>query len=281
MVDKSDRNWLIRTKSMQILGPVSIAKVIELLEKNSLREEDEITSGNGYWFGISELDLVERYVKNGEVQPFNPIAEAKSVLAKDEPIAKADRREREPEEEVIPLSQEDLEYPDMSISLDELSNEMIEVQEEVSAPEVEVAAYDDAEDDDDDIDDVTMVATGLKLPVQAVNEEVKEELPPPEIEIPEIEEVPAVKKTDRTKDIPVISPKKSTKKSNHSARGKSKNDRYLFVLLALVLSLIVGVIYYYRTILNRPLPGFETSWLIDSAHAQNAILSSASKKKNQ
>lgn len=279
MVDKSDRNWLIRTKSMQILGPVSIAKIIELLEKNSLRQEDEITSGNGYWFGISELDLVERYVKNREVQPFNPIAEAKSVLAKDEPIAKADRRELE--EEIIPLSQEDLEYPDMSISLDELSNEMIEVQEEVSAPEVEVAAYDDAEDDDDDIDDVTMVATGLKLPVQPVNEEVKEELPPPEIEIPEIEKIPAVKKADRTKDIPAISPKKSTKKSNHSARGKSKNDRYLFVLLALVVSLIVGVIYYYRTILNRPLPGFETSWLIDSAYAQNTILSPASKKKSQ
>lgn len=278
MVDKSDRNWLIRTKSMQILGPVSIAKVIELLEKNSLREEDEITSGNGYWFGISELDLVERYVKNREVQPFNPIAEAKSVLAKDEPIAKADRREVE--EEIIPLSQEDLEYPDMSISLDELSNEMIEVQEEESVPEVEVAAYDDAEADDD-IDDVTMVATGLKLPVQPVNEEVKEELPPPKIEIPEIEKVPAVKKADRTKDIPVISSKKSTKKSNNSAKGKSKNDRYLFVLLALVVSLIVGVIYYYRTILNRPLPGFETSWLINSAHAQNAILSSASKKKNQ
>lgn len=79
------KNWLIRTRQKQILGPISREKLIELSGQQPpvLGEEDELCSGNGYWFFVKEKDLFDRYVLNGEVQSFNPISEAKDVLNPD------------------------------------------------------------------------------------------------------------------------------------------------------------------------------------------------------
>ena len=74
------KNWLIRTKSNHILGPVSKEKVLELYQNGSIKPDDEICSGNGYWFFIRESDLVEKYLVGREAQTFNPISEAKDVL---------------------------------------------------------------------------------------------------------------------------------------------------------------------------------------------------------
>lgn len=75
-----DKNWLIRTKSNHILGPVSKDKVIELYHNGSIKPDDEVCSGNGYWFFIREDDMVERFLLGSETQGFNPISEAKDVL---------------------------------------------------------------------------------------------------------------------------------------------------------------------------------------------------------
>jgi hypothetical protein len=75
-----EKNWLIRTKSNHILGPVSKDKVLELHSNGSIKPDDEICSGNGYWFYIREDDLVDRFLKGSEIQGFNPISEAKDVL---------------------------------------------------------------------------------------------------------------------------------------------------------------------------------------------------------
>lgn len=74
------KNWLIRTKNNFILGPVSKKKIIELIEKETIKRDDEVCSGNGYWFHIKETELVNRYLINGEVQGFNPIQEASSRI---------------------------------------------------------------------------------------------------------------------------------------------------------------------------------------------------------
>lgn len=74
------KNWLIRTKSNHILGPISKEKVLELYRNGSIKPDDEVTSGNGYWFFIRETELVERFLLGHEVQGFNPISEAKDVL---------------------------------------------------------------------------------------------------------------------------------------------------------------------------------------------------------
>jgi hypothetical protein len=75
-----EKNWLIRTKSNHILGPVSKEKVQELYQNGSIKADDEICSGNGYWFFIRELDLVNKYLMGTHSQSFNPISEAKDVL---------------------------------------------------------------------------------------------------------------------------------------------------------------------------------------------------------
>jgi len=89
------KNWLIRTKSNQILGPVSKDKVIELYHNGSVRPEDEICSGNGFWFFLREKDQVEYYLLGNKKQPFNPLGEGLSVLtaSPDElepPVGKSD-----------------------------------------------------------------------------------------------------------------------------------------------------------------------------------------------
>lgn len=74
------KNWLIRTSSNQIFGPVSKEKVIDLIKNKTISYEDEICSGNGYWFFLREHDLVQAYVFDDEKQGFNPISEAKDTL---------------------------------------------------------------------------------------------------------------------------------------------------------------------------------------------------------
>jgi hypothetical protein len=75
-----DKNWLIRTKSNHILGPISKEKVVELYKNGSIKPDDEVCCGNGYWFFIREEEMVERFLTGSEFQTFNPISEAKDVL---------------------------------------------------------------------------------------------------------------------------------------------------------------------------------------------------------
>jgi hypothetical protein len=75
-----EKNWLIRTKARQILGPVGKQKILEFVKKGSLTADDEISSGNGYWFSIKEKDLLEKYIYGDLPQGFNPITEAPNVL---------------------------------------------------------------------------------------------------------------------------------------------------------------------------------------------------------
>jgi len=77
----SNRTWLIRTKQNKILGPVSKEKIIELVNSGSLTDEDELCSGNGYWFWLKETELVDKYVHGNSPQGFNPVAEASTMLA--------------------------------------------------------------------------------------------------------------------------------------------------------------------------------------------------------
>lgn len=75
-----DKNWLIRTKSNHILGPISKEKVLELYHNGSIKADDEVCSGNGFWFFIREDDLVNKYLLGPDTQSFNPMSEAKDVL---------------------------------------------------------------------------------------------------------------------------------------------------------------------------------------------------------
>ncbi len=70
--------WMIRTKNNHLLGPIVKEKLVNLLETNSLDEDDEVCSGNGYWFKIKEKEYVDRYILGDEILGFNPVSEALS-----------------------------------------------------------------------------------------------------------------------------------------------------------------------------------------------------------
>ncbi len=101
------KNWLIRTRNHRILGPITKEKLLELYESNSLSDDDEICSGNGYWFYVKEKALLEKYVKGDIEQSFNPISEAKVVLSN------KDQTKTDEETGAKLPSDDDLDYPDM------------------------------------------------------------------------------------------------------------------------------------------------------------------------
>lgn len=124
-----NREWLIRTKNNHILGPVSKDKVKQLISNGSIKGDDEVCSGNGYWIYIKEQELVAKYVFGETKQDFNPVQEVDPVLA----IAQPSNEDlaypgEEPEESELTIdddsdkdefgnlmpSNDDLAYPDFS-----------------------------------------------------------------------------------------------------------------------------------------------------------------------
>jgi hypothetical protein len=119
------KNWLIRTKNLHILGPVKKEKVKELYSNGSIKGEDEISSGDGYWFYVKEADLVEKFLLGDEKQPFNPVREAADILT---------APELDMNDVLIP-GDSDLEYPDLSLCEDEEEDEEEEEEEEDEEPD--------------------------------------------------------------------------------------------------------------------------------------------------
>lgn len=111
------KNWLIRTKSNHILGPISKAKACELYKNGSIKPDDELCSGNGYWFFIKESDLIDRYLLGEEVQPYNPISEAQDLAAQSSSVShsapKVEHKDDHHADEIKMPTEDDLAFPDM------------------------------------------------------------------------------------------------------------------------------------------------------------------------
>jgi len=101
-------SWLIRTSENKIFGPVSSAKILDLISRGSLKKNDEISGGNGYWVFVKESELVMKFLKENKTQPFNPINEASYVEISSYEMDFIDQTSvaKFPEAE-------DLEYPDI------------------------------------------------------------------------------------------------------------------------------------------------------------------------
>lgn len=116
------KNWLIRTKSNHILGPISKAKTCELYKNGSIKPDDELCSGNGYWFFVKESDLIQRYLLGDEIQTYNPICEANDVISANAPstsgsshgsVPVAAHKDDHHSDEVKMPAEDDLAFPDM------------------------------------------------------------------------------------------------------------------------------------------------------------------------
>lgn len=102
-----NKDWLIRTKNNHILGPISKKKLLELLENENIRQDDELCSGNGYWFKVEERELMDKYVYGDIKQEFDPVSDVASVVAGKVVDVAADA-----DEEVHFPDDSDLEYPE-------------------------------------------------------------------------------------------------------------------------------------------------------------------------
>lgn len=132
------KNWLIRTKQKQILGPVTKEKLISFVEKGALGPEDEVMSGNGYWFALKEKELLDKYLLGDIPQSFDPISEAKTVLSVSK-TKKEGTSSLYPNPDPLKLKKEQLAQEQQADSLD--SNE-----EKVLVPDEEELAYPDVGD---------------------------------------------------------------------------------------------------------------------------------------
>ena len=91
------KDWLIRTKTHHILGPVSREKILELIDGGSMDPTDELCCGDGFWFYVKEGDLIEKYVRQGKKQPFNDILEATNPNIKTDLLPTQEKREDDQE----------------------------------------------------------------------------------------------------------------------------------------------------------------------------------------
>lgn len=152
-----NKNWLIRTKNLQILGPVSKEKVKEFISLGKLTSDDEIGSGNGYWFFVSEQELLQKYIYGDLPQTFNPVAEAESIVSikKDhtasmagvftatDPESSINLNTLQKDEVHVP-SNDDLEYPDMdSLSIPDDNDLAYPDMDDLSLPAADDLAYPD------------------------------------------------------------------------------------------------------------------------------------------
>lgn len=164
-----EKNWLIRTRSNKILGPISKAKLIEFINKGSLVGEDEVVSGNGYWFKIREKDLLDKYVFGDVPQTFNPISEAENVLT-----AHSLKRETTASFKPSGLPQE-VKEKSKSYTTDE--GELIPSDDDLAYPDMDNLTFDESEE----VDDITKVSMSfdpkmLQSPGEVKKEEAKVEL---------------------------------------------------------------------------------------------------------
>lgn len=301
-----EKCWLIRTTQRQLLGPVTKEKILSFLEKGALCADDEIASGNGYWFSVKEKDLVEKYLLGDIPQSFNPISEAPSVLTASldqkegtaslypNPAPGLNARKEESNfesnadsassEQVHLPAQDDLEYPDLD-NLMSSPPQDIEQSEDITTV-LKLDSLTKGLDGADKRKSDPPSSQARELLVSEIDEDAQ--LPdqadleypdlgsesfdgPPslnDIEPPKIQT--NVKSEDSYNEAELGSKKKASKRKKKVIEAPQRNDRYLFYLLALLILLTASVFYYYKKVLNKPFPiiGEFVSFVVPVAQAQ-------------
>ena len=135
------RNWLIRTQNNQLLGPISREKLIELYESDSLKEDDEVCQGDGYWFFIREKNLIQDFIYDEKKQDFNPVTEAQTVLSSQSENTVLKTLSRDdvlyPKEDDLALPGEKPDGAPEEVSVDELLESKLENTVMIQVPEKE------------------------------------------------------------------------------------------------------------------------------------------------
>ncbi|MEK6623859.1 MAG: hypothetical protein AABY86_02760 [Bdellovibrionota bacterium] len=256
-----DKNWLIRTRLKQILGPIGREKLLELLSKNLLTDDDEICSGNGHWFYVKENSLVEKYIHEGIKQSFNPISEAKDVL-----------------------NIGDLSHGGQGHDAIETPNSSLDSTVVLKMPPKNEKAKLVSKSDADEVEEKDHFPVDVDLEYPSLDEAPSPTSPPDLGAIKGCadegnKESVATRSKKKIKTDPAILLKKGhplvvadkTDEILHEF-SKTRNDHYLFYILIFLGIIVLAVVFYYRKILNRPLP------FLSDATAQELFLDVHKKK---
>jgi hypothetical protein len=287
------KNWLIRTKNNHILGPVSKDKLLDLFSNGSIKSDDEVSSGNGYWFFIREKNLVDKFLLSNNEQPFNPVQEAENVLTApviteveledcdelslldndgdellptQEDLSYPDLGEMQDSsiEEVTPeakISDEDLEYPEMgSMDASEPDN-IVDFQEANAEDKTEINPVDSAE-----LNAEVNPELNPESDVEDFTSEQQqhfESLSPEKENIDIVAPVHADDKRNRNQFIPPELPSKVARRSIFTVN-------ILLSLIIVFLIFLAAAIYFRGSILNA-ISHTNSFNLIDSANAQEGL----------
>jgi len=251
----SEKRWLIRTRSKQILGPASKEKIISLLEKSSLSDDDELTSGNGYWFWVKEKALVDKYLYEGAKQGFNPISEAETKLGS---IEKEDIEKPL----VLDVSNQSMAPHVSTINTDEAifpNEEELAFPEVVSISDEDLISDNEVIQDDEEIEDETLTSI-TEMPISD-DDTVS-------LQDDDCDQTSVFENTEKSSEGIEIG------EEDTSEEKKSVSTlRYLLIFLMVLVIFVVTLFFYYRTVLGRPVPFIG----MNDAHAQS--MNSLVKKK--
>ena len=247
----TDKNWLIRTKNNHILGPVSKAKIQELISAKSIKGDDEICSGNGYWFYVRENELVEKYIHNDNKQGFNPVQEAgtseQSVI--DELKAKANSNVDFDDEESGPVG----------LELDSIPlNDQAPINSE------------DHHDEQQVIQDITLVQTNLSdiLSPDDTASSAEERTEEKNVEIlEEIPEVPKRKRFEAEAGVKAGGHRKLNGGQKLPSKKSNISATFLYIMALLFLLMAIAA-FYFRKQLIQEINAVSDFSMIPSAHAQ-------------
>lgn len=254
------KEWLIRTKNNHILGPVSIKKVKELYDNGSIKAEDEVSCGNGYWFYVREKDLVDKYLNNEIRQGFNPVSEADTVLAKPKEEVQAVVIDEE-SGTALPADS-DLEYPDMGMDMDDLPAD--EPENPATSEEDEIAQKEEILNElrsQSEQEDVQMDEDTVSNNVLAMHREEESAATPKQKHVD-----PLAKKREKIESL------KATREKVHNS-FLSQNVLYIIVGTLFILALLG---FYYRKTLVKEFINARID-IISPVYAQ--VIPSAVKKK--
>lgn len=267
-----DKTWLIRTKNNHILGPVTKNKVRELIEKGSIKGEDEVCNGNGYWFYVREKDLINKYILGDIPQGFNPVSEADTVLCKRGSTPQdstnpaignvsdnsgntslpQDTDLEYPDMDTVTPDEADLEYPDMD-AIEEKKTEKIDP---VKVPELK-----------DQLDDVDLEPIASEDELYVVEEDEEEES--------------GHKINRKYKKKPVKLTQRKVKKKGAAVGVKTRNDNFLFIVGFVLLAAAIGAFVFRKSLMKKIMYIDYSSLLMNKAHAQvTTPVVNISKKKS-
>jgi hypothetical protein len=243
-----DKNWLIRTKNNHILGPISKEKVLELYHNGSVKAEDEICSGNGYWFFVREKELVEKYLLGDALQSFNPVSEA------DDRILDAPEDPNNPNTQVIDLNEVELEAePALEVTESEDSEKKNLTEEQPQEEEVLQEEIQVHEEQKEEVSEVE--------PQQTEQSEKERNEQSEEAEAFALKDDEALKaELESNPNIQVVELNKQ----------KSFGDYFLVLISLGLLALAVMAFYFRKNIMQH---------FLSSAHAQTEVSNSLVKKK--